>query len=622
MKMLSTKQLNRLTCLASCRIVPSRMFRGIIKEEEYVKEAQYPEIPQYLSENEAEFAALKEQMRSLKTVEEKQLYLNKPKYYGWYSCVMDPNKVLPTSLDFLQFVTNTTIINDDLPNPLKNLENIAQEEAQRLEPIVKKHLLLQSQVEQAFQVPNDRAEFQEMGGNNMEAGRHSYIRKASEYKLQSLHRILHLHLSQNHPHLMQQTTGINPRVEAFWMRSGMQPDMRMVRKRRKLFEYKKKKRYPKDMLDEEEGKLWKEYDNALQIQGNHCLHVRSETLLDQFIDIEDEICQSGSEKYKIPQWNYASKTTGYPHFNQHGTNVPGTWTGSSLPFVNLAYVNSFNFCDAATTERAWNPSSEDNEREDMLNSKAILSSFGILMPTACYLGFDPFNDLKNPLSTNVVISDGRNFKFTSYQLNKTELVDANENSEESIVKTPRNVMWNIPEQPLFEDIYPEAGHVEGFNQEVLTNLIKFSLIKPTLHPERIQNQDHLGKSKYLHNHKHAYDRNYAFNMHRMIYSKRGRHIPKPDIEMWEKVYRLQHNTMIGHRAGLRDLPWYKMAMYDKLGKFHWHPEFRQLDYYIPAYNPRKYRPQGKRKGWGYNRVKKVFPPLEENERPNNPQPKY
>ena len=74
-------------------------------------------------------------------------------------------------------------------------------------------------------------------------------------------------------------------------------------------------------------------------------------------------------------------------------------------------------------------SSEDNEREDMLNSKAILSSFGILMPTACYLGFDPFNDLTNPLSTNVVISDGRNFKFTSYQLNKTELVDANENSQ-------------------------------------------------------------------------------------------------------------------------------------------------------------------------------------------------
>ena len=269
--MLSTKQLNRLTCLASYRIVPTRTFRGIIKEEEYVKEAQYPEIPQYFTESEAEFAALKEEMRKLKTVEEKQLYLNKPKYYGWYSCVMDPNKVLPTSLDFLQFVTNTTIVNDDLPNPLKNLEKIAQEEAQRLEPIVKKHLLLQSQVELGFQVPNDRAEFQQVGGNMED--RHSYTRKGSEYKLQSLHRILHLHLAQNHPHLMQQTTGINPRVEAFWMRSGMQPDMKMVKKRRKHLEYKRKKNYPKETLEKEKDKMWREYDNALQITGKRRMFV-------------------------------------------------------------------------------------------------------------------------------------------------------------------------------------------------------------------------------------------------------------------------------------------------------------------------------------------------------------
>ena len=195
--------------------------------------------------------------------------------------------------------------------------------------------------------------------------------------------------------------------------------------------------------------------------------------------------------------------------------------------------------------------------------------------------------------------------------------------QESIVKAPRNVMWNIPEQPLFEDIYPEAGHVEGFNQEVLTNLIRFSLIKPTLQPEKIDNQEYLGESKYLHNHENAYDRNYAFNHHRMIYSNRGRHFPKPDIEMWEKVYRIRHNTMIGFRSGLRDLPWYKMAQYDKLGKFHWHPEFRQLDYYIPAHNPRKFRPEGKRKGWGYNRVKKVFPPLEEGKQdPKKPRPSY
>ena len=58
------------------------------------------------------------------------------------------------------------------------------------------------------------------------------------------------------------------------------------------------------------------------------------------------------------------------------------------------------------------------------NFQAILSAFGVLLPTACYLGFDPMNDPTRPLTTNVVVGDGCNFKFASYQLNKTELVDA------------------------------------------------------------------------------------------------------------------------------------------------------------------------------------------------------
>ena len=53
------------------------------------------------------------------------------------------------------------------------------------------------------------------------------------------------------------------------------------------------------------------------------------------------------------------------------------------------------------------------------------------MPTACYLGFSPVNDITRPLATNVIISDGQFFKFASYQLNKTELVDANANVQVS-----------------------------------------------------------------------------------------------------------------------------------------------------------------------------------------------
>ena len=84
-----------------------------------------------------------------------------------------------------------------------------------------------------------------------------------------------------------------------------------------------------------------------------------------------------------------------------------------------------------TTQSAWDDNSEYNEVEDMLTCKAIMSAFGILMPTACYLGFSPVNDITRPLATNVIISDGQFFKFASYQLNKTELVDANANVQVS-----------------------------------------------------------------------------------------------------------------------------------------------------------------------------------------------
>ena len=41
--------------------------------------------------------------------------MNKPKYYGWQSYVIDASKIQPTSLDFVQYITNTTTIDNELP---------------------------------------------------------------------------------------------------------------------------------------------------------------------------------------------------------------------------------------------------------------------------------------------------------------------------------------------------------------------------------------------------------------------------------------------------------------------------------------------------------------------------
>ena len=95
--------------------------------------AQYPEIPQFKNKDEANYVELKKQMKSLNTVEEKQIYLNKPKYWGWYSCVMNIENIPPESLSLIQYATNTTIVKNELPEKLKSLDEKAYEEARRFE---------------------------------------------------------------------------------------------------------------------------------------------------------------------------------------------------------------------------------------------------------------------------------------------------------------------------------------------------------------------------------------------------------------------------------------------------------------------------------------------------------
>jgi hypothetical protein len=70
-----------------------------------------------------------ELVKSLKTVEEKQYYLNKPKYYGWYSTIIDAQFVRYGSLDLVQYLTNTTLIDNKLPERYGNVVTNADETA-------------------------------------------------------------------------------------------------------------------------------------------------------------------------------------------------------------------------------------------------------------------------------------------------------------------------------------------------------------------------------------------------------------------------------------------------------------------------------------------------------------
>ena len=150
--------------------------------------------------------------------------------------------------------------------------------------------------------------------------------------------------------------------------------------------------------------------------------MRSKMMFDSYIDVNDELCQSG----EVPTYNYSPPTTQFPKKCQHGTNVTGSWTGSKFPFVNLRLVSNWDMKENSIyNETAWKDE-EFGQIGDCVDSKALIHAFGTLMPTASNLGFDPFNDPTRPLTTNVIVSDGKYFKFAAYQLNKTELTDASE----------------------------------------------------------------------------------------------------------------------------------------------------------------------------------------------------
>ena len=87
----------------------------------YFQVAQYPAIPRFRNEDEKMEAEHAEKVKGMRTVEEKQYYVNLPKYFGWKAYVMDTAKVPPAALPSVQFTTNTTTV-DGLPSPYNDLK--------------------------------------------------------------------------------------------------------------------------------------------------------------------------------------------------------------------------------------------------------------------------------------------------------------------------------------------------------------------------------------------------------------------------------------------------------------------------------------------------------------------
>jgi len=581
-----------------------RGLHGPPKTGEYNSVAVYPAIPGHATKDQALRHQLKENIKQLKTVEEKQFAINRPKYYGWYSSIIDSDFIPPDALDFVQFATWTTKI-EGLPEVYSNTEltAAASKALESIGPQVEQAIISQTiHHEHGFNVKNDFLPMRDSRatGYYPDLDKSTYLKKSqSDVLVKKIHEIIMSNLEQSE-HLRNCTQDIQPRNEAFWFRGGIQPDKGMIRKR--FGNQKAINKLIKQGSDREkmtDAQVNEVYERAVQINSYPVLQMRGDHPLPPFVARDSIIATDTSQ---VPIFTYDPRTLGIQAKCQHGTNIPGYWPEDQHQHGLLSYTNTFNrYTNSAVCSK--NVENQETLRKQNI-AKAILTGFGWLLPQAVHLGFSPLTDLTYPLSTQTVVTDGRLWTFSSYQINTTDL-SINKPEEH----THSNVCWVDSEKCLYDRA--TAGSVEGYNPSALLPLVKMCLLQPQ---SRTHNMTpYLEGEGRLANHSDNYQRQFLHEEVQRQHSNRPRHYPKPEKYAWEKIYMIDNDTM--HMHGVRRGRWFQMYKISHLGKEHFHPEFKQYDEVKHRYLPRAFRERWEtRPGLGrrYSRkLPKLRVPLEE-----------
>lgn len=219
----------------------------------------------------------------------------------------------------------------------------------------------------------------------------------------------------------------------------------------------------------------------------------------------------------------------------------------------------------------------EQDHLEALHCQAIKNSFGWLLAQASYQGFTTFNDLTYPLVTQTVITNGQIWSFYAYQLNTITM------HNEQIDENPKhNVCFGSKPMKLYETI--EDGKVKGLNEDVLKMLVQFYLNAPDEREHEMK--PYLGtEEKVVADIEDDKKRCWLEDRYKHLMSNRPKHYLLPETYLWEKIYKIQHNTRFFER---------KVRPFERGVN----PYKRRLDEHLPLYIPKVLRP--------YPRSKKKF----------------
>ncbi|KAF2900903.1 hypothetical protein ILUMI_05308 [Ignelater luminosus] len=263
--------------------------------EEYTDIPQYPPILNLSLDKvrERRIQAYCEEVKAVKTVEEKQLKLNMPRYYGFKCYMFYENNIPYDNLELVQHITRTHLIKDSLPDYYNNI---------KVDSVLE---TIKSDIEEAILLELDGYR------KNHEIMNEALSKSQIEDIISSavgvhVNRALLNNLCKDFPHLVNTTTDIDPRIESSWFAGGMIAPLRVQ-------SWRKAKPWFKDQAKDP-------VDRAIQYIGMPSLTVRSELPLCPVIPYSE----AENSSFDVPVFKFDPGVVGMLTEHRRLVNTPGS----------------------------------------------------------------------------------------------------------------------------------------------------------------------------------------------------------------------------------------------------------------------------------------------------------
>ncbi|XP_055844922.1 28S ribosomal protein S30, mitochondrial [Episyrphus balteatus] len=512
--------------------------------DEYTDKPEYPEILELSREArmKREKQSWHEQIKAVPTIEEKLIKINMPRYYGFKTIMLNSEENPYNCLPLNQHYTRTVFEGyEKLPNTATNKDEASKTQ---MESFVKS---VSANIQDAIEYSNEF--FKERYGYDSSLSAQQKDKLLGQIIVENLNRTLINSLSADAAHLSEIEIDLNPRHEAFWSVGGVNPSKDVVKSR-------KGRDWQKDTVD-------MPVDRLVQYTGEPYLAIRHSLPLAPIKSIEESTSEELAKK--VPLYKFDARTLGYKTDYRHATNIPGHWPGSSSGFGLISFHPRDHLL-------ARNPNYGPQDFEEVLHAQGIQSSFGWLLAQANYNGFNTYNDLTYPMTTQTVITNGKQWSFYRYQLNTTLI------HSDHVHDNPKvNFCWGSKEANLFAEI-DSTGKCLGFNDDVARNLIELYLNAPV--EQQTQLQPYLSKEEQKIADIDDQDRReFLEHIFKHLTSNRPRHLEIPEIYLWERIYKIDNKTR-------------RMEPKRRFFELDINPWRRTLDQHAKEYIPKAVRPGG------------------------------